>query len=166
MTIADIVGGNDKNLYVMVSGRNPDDDCDCLIETYYMGPLKDIPEKLLKEEVLCTGWSFGENCPTIDIDIAYRKENEPAPAATGTSSLVDNDIQNETTEKEQPCAPSSPSHYIIAAEKSQALKALEEAREGLLEIYNCMEENEQRAFDIGEIYGKIDAAINREEVQE
>ncbi|MCR5480771.1 MAG: hypothetical protein K6F27_13060 [Ruminococcus sp.] len=166
MTIADIVGGNDKNLYVMVSGRNPDDDCDCLIETYYMGPLKDIPEKLLKEEVLCTGWSFGEKCPTIDIDIAaYRKEKEPATAATVASSSVDS-IQNETTEKEQSCASSLHSHYIIAAEKSQALKALEEAREGLLEIYNCMEENEQRAFDIGEIYGKIDVAINHEEGQE
>jgi hypothetical protein len=98
--------------------------------------------------------------------IEIERKNEPAPAATGTSSSVDNDIQNETTEKEQPCAPSLPSHYIIAAEKSQALKALEEAREGLLEIYNCMEENEQRAFDIGEIYGKIDAAITREEGQE
>ena len=97
--------------------------------------------------------------------IERERKNEPAPAATGTSSSVGN-IQKETIEKEQPCAPSSPSHYIIAAEKSQALKALEEAREGLLEIYNCMEENEQRAFDIGEIYGKIDVAINREEVQE
>ncbi|MBQ8119201.1 MAG: hypothetical protein IJ172_00555 [Ruminococcus sp.] len=166
MTIADIVGGNDKNLYVMVSGRNPDDDCDCLIETYYMGPLKDIPEKLLKEEVLCTGWSFGENCPTIDIDIAYRKEKEPVSAATDASSSVNDNIQNETTEKEQPCAPSSPSHYIIAAEKSQALKALEEAREGLLDIYDSMDLFEQRAFEIGKIYGKIDAAITREEVQE
>lgn len=98
------------------------------------------------------------------LEQAY-KENEPASAATDTSSSVDN-IQNETIEKEQPCASSLHSHYIIAAEKSQALKALEEAREGLLEIYNCMEENEQRAFDIGEIYGKIDAAINREEGQE
>lgn len=166
MTIADIVGGNDKNLFVMISGRNPDDDCDCLIKTYYMGPLKDIPEKLLKEEVLCTGWSFGENCPTIDIDIAYRKENEPATAATVASSSVDDIIRNETKKKEQFCAPSIPSHYIIAVEKSQALKALEEAREDLLEIYNCMEEKEQRAFDIGEIYGKINAAITREEVQE
>lgn len=94
------------------------------------------------------------------------KENEPAPAATGTSSSVDDNIQNETTEKEQSCAPSLHSHYIIAAEKSQALKALEEAREGLLEIYKCMGEQEQRGFDIGEIYGKIDAAITREEVQE
>lgn len=99
------------------------------------------------------------------LEQAY-KENEPASAATDTSSSVDNNIHNETIEKEQPCAPSSPSHYIIAAEKSQALKALEEAREGLLEIYNCMEEQEQRAFDLGGIFGKIDAAINREEVQE
>lgn len=98
--------------------------------------------------------------------IEIERKNEPASAATGTSSSVDNDIQNETTEKEQPCAPSLSSHYIIAAEKSQALKALEEAREGLLEIYNCMEEQEQWAFDIGEIYGKIDAAITREEGQE
>ena len=104
---------------------------------------------------------MGMNLGELFESVEKHKENEPAPAATGTSSSVDN-IHNETIEKEQPCAPSSPSHYIIAAEKSQALKALEEAREGLLEIYNCMEEQEQRAFDIGEIYGKIDAAINRE----
>lgn len=109
---------------------------------------------------------MGMNKEELFESVEKHKEKEPATAATDASSSVDNDIQNETTEKEQPCAPSSPSHYIIAAEKSQALKALEEAREGLLEIYNCMEENEQRAFDIGEIYGKIDAAINREEVSD
>lgn len=105
---------------------------------------------------------MGMNLGELFESVEKHKENELAPAATGTSSSVDNNIHNETIEKEQSCAPSLPSHYIIAAEKSQALKALEEAREGLLEIYNCMEENEQRAFDIGEIYGKIDAAINRE----
>lgn len=94
------------------------------------------------------------------------KEKEPASAATDASSSVDDIIRNETKEKEQFCAPSIPSHYIIAAEKSQALKALEEAREDLLEIYNGMDEKEQRAFDIGEIFGKIDNAITREEVQE
>jgi hypothetical protein len=90
------------------------------------------------------------------------KKNEPGSAATDTSSSVDNNIHNETMEKEQPCAPSSASQYIIAARKSEALKALEEARTGLLDIYDCMDCKEQRAFDIGEIYGKIDAAINRE----
>ena len=105
---------------------------------------------------------MGMNLGELFESVEKHKENEPASAATDASSSVDN-IQNETTEKEQLCAPSSPSHYIIAAEKSQALKALEEAREGLLEIYNCMEEQEQRTFDIGEIYGKIDDAINREE---
>lgn len=94
------------------------------------------------------------------------KENEPASAATDASSSVDDIIRNETKEKEQFCTPSIPSHYIIAAEKSQALKALEEARDDLLEIYSCMDEKEQRAFDIGEIFGKIDNAITREEVQE
>lgn len=94
------------------------------------------------------------------------KENELASAATDTSSSVDDIIRNETKEKEQSCAPSIPSHYIIAAEKSQALKALEEAREDLLKIYDCMDEKEQRAFDIGEIFGKINVAITREEVQE
>jgi hypothetical protein len=109
---------------------------------------------------------MGMNLGELFESVEKHKEKELAAAATDTSSSVDDNIHNETIEKEQPCAPSSPSHYIIAAEKSQALKALEEARTGLLDIYDCMDCKEQRAFDIGEIFGKIDAAITREEGQE
>lgn len=93
------------------------------------------------------------------------KEKEPASAATDTSSAVNDNVPNETVEKEQSCAPSMSSHYIIAAEKSQALKALEEARDGLLAIYESMNRDERRGFDIGEIYGGICAALKKQEVE-
>lgn len=74
----------------------------------------------------------------------YLKENELAPAATGTSSEVvskDTDnIQLDDSTKEQIC---------------QAYKTADEACSNILTVYEGMSECEQRAFDIGEAYGKI-----------
>lgn len=74
----------------------------------------------------------------------YIKENEPAPAATGTSSEVvskDTDnIQIDDSTKEQIC---------------QAYDTVDKACTDILDIYEGMSEREQRAFDIGEVYGKI-----------
>lgn len=73
----------------------------------------------------------------------YLKENEPAPAATGTSSEVSKDtdnIQIDDSTKEQIC---------------QAYKTADEACTNMLTVYEGMSECEQRAFDIGEAYGKI-----------
>ncbi len=73
----------------------------------------------------------------------YIKENEPAPAATGTSSEVSKDtdnIQLDDSTKEQIC---------------QAYKTADEACSNILTVYEGMSECEQRAFDIGEAYGKI-----------
>ena len=73
----------------------------------------------------------------------YIKENEPAPAATGTSSEVSKDtdnIQLDDSTKEQIC---------------QAYDTADKACTDILDIYEGMPACERRAFDIGEVYGKI-----------
>ena len=74
----------------------------------------------------------------------YLKENEPAPAATGTSSEVSDDtcsiLQFDDSTKERIC---------------QAYETADEACSNILAVYEGMSECEQRAFDIGEAYGKI-----------
>ena len=71
-------------------------------------------------------------------------KNEPAPAATGTSSEVSDDtcsiLQFDDSTKEQIC---------------QAYETADEACSNILAVYEGMSECEQRAFDIGEAYGKI-----------
>lgn len=82
-------------------------------------------------------------------DIIYEradifKKNEPAPAATGTSSEVVSKDANSThlddSTKEQIC---------------QAYETADKACTDILLIYDEMSECEQRAFDIGKVYGKI-----------
>ena len=73
----------------------------------------------------------------------YIKENEPAPAATGTSSEVSKDTNSthlDDSTKEQIC---------------QAYDTVDEACADIIGIYEVMSEREHRAFDIGEAYGKI-----------
>lgn len=73
----------------------------------------------------------------------YIKENEPAPAATGTSSEVSKDTDNihiDNSTKEQIC---------------QAYDTVDEACTDIIDIYEGMPACERRAFDIGEVYGKI-----------
>lgn len=70
-------------------------------------------------------------------------KNELAPAATGTSSEVSKDTSSthlDDSTKEQIC---------------QAYKTADEACSNILTVYEGMSECEQRAFDIGEAYGKI-----------
>lgn len=72
-------------------------------------------------------------------------KNEPAPAATGTSSEVSvkedtDNIHLDDSTKEQIC---------------QAYDTADKACTDILDIYGEMSEREQRAFDIGEVYGKI-----------
>ena len=109
-------------------------------------------EEFEKAVEYCTGFTAScENCPLSEKDFKcgvylaeYQKENEPAPAATGTSSEVvskDTDnIQIDDSTKEQIC---------------QAYKTADEACSNILTVYEGMSECEQRAFDIGEAYGKI-----------
>lgn len=71
------------------------------------------------------------------------QKNEPAPAATGTSSEILKNINSthlDDSTKEQIC---------------QAYKTADEACSNILTVYEGMSECEQRAFDIGEVYGKI-----------
>lgn len=91
---------------------------------------KDCP--LGKKKLIC-GAYFAE----------YIKKNEPAPAATGTSSEILKNINSthlDDSTKEQIC---------------QAHKTADEACSNILTVYEGMSECEQRAFDIGEAYGKI-----------
>lgn len=74
----------------------------------------------------------------------YIKENEPAPAATGTSSeVVSKDTDNihlDDSTKAAIC---------------QAYDTADKACTDILDIYEGMSACERRAFDIGEVYGKI-----------
>lgn len=74
----------------------------------------------------------------------YIKENEPALSANSTSSEVSKDtgliLHLDNSTKEQIC---------------QAYKTADEACSNILTVYEGMSECEQRAFDIGEAYGKI-----------
>lgn len=74
----------------------------------------------------------------------YIKESEPALSANSTSSEVSvkedtDNIQLDDSTKEQIC---------------QAYKTADEACSNILTAYEGMSECEQRAFDIGEAYGK------------
>lgn len=70
-------------------------------------------------------------------------KNELASAATGTSSEILKNINSthlDDSTKEQIC---------------QAYETADEACSNILTVYEGMSECEQRAFDIGEAYGKI-----------
>ena len=111
-------------------------------------------DDILKAAEICTmGGDHDELCPSCPLDnekaacvlifAEYIKENEPAPAATGTSSEVSKDTNSthlDDSTKEQIC---------------QAYDTADKACADILDIYEGMSECEQRAFDIGEVYGKI-----------
>lgn len=111
-------------------------------------------EDILKAAEICTmGGDHGELCPNCPLDnekaacvlifAEYLKENEPAPAATGTSSEVSKDTDN---------------IYIDVSTKSdicQAYNTIDEACGDIIDIYEVMSERERRAFDLGGAYGKI-----------
>ena len=68
-------------------------------------------------------------------------KTEPALSANSTSSTKkENTFQIDDSTKEQIC---------------QAYKTADEACSNILTVYEEMSESEQRAFDIGEAYGKI-----------
>lgn len=74
----------------------------------------------------------------------FKKENEPAPAATETSSK-DNISHLDDNTYRRIC---------------QAFESADQAVKGLLELYDNMSEAEQRAFDMGEIYRSMLSASN------
>ena len=109
-------------------------------------------EEFEKAVEYCTGFTAScENCSLSEKDFKcgvylaeYLKENEPAPAATGTSSEVSKDtgsiLHLDDSTKEQIC---------------QAYDTADKACTDIIDIYEGMSACERRAFDVGEVYGKI-----------
>ena len=106
-------------------------------------------EEFEKAVEYCTGFTAScENCPLSEKDFKcgvylaeYLKENEPAPAATGTSTELSDDtcsiLQFDDSTKERICQ-----------EAEKAYKACEL----ILEIYERMDDSEQKAFELGHSY--------------
>lgn len=105
-------------------------------------------EEFEKAVECCTGFTVScENCPLSEKDfkcgvyLAEYIKKEPAPAATGTSSEVSDDtcsiLQFDDSTKERICQ-----------EAEKAYKACEL----ILEIYERMDDSEQKAFDLGQSY--------------
>lgn len=109
-------------------------------------------EEFEKAVECCTGFTVScENCPLSEKDFKcgvylaeYLKENEPALSANSTSSEVSKDTSSilhlDDSTKEQIC---------------QAYDTADEACTDIIDIYEGMSACERRAFDIGEVYGKI-----------
>lgn len=108
-------------------------------------------EEFEKAVNYCTEFTVScENCPLCEKDFKcgaylaeYLKENELAPAATGTSSEILKNIN---------------STHLDDSTKSdicQAYDTADKACADILDIYEGMPACERRAFDIGEVYGKI-----------
>lgn len=87
----------------------------------------------------CTQCPLGKRFYRCGVYFAhYIKENEPAPAATGTSS----------TKKEN-------TFQIDDSTKSDICQVLASAMSTLLALYQEMEPHEKKAFDLGETYKDI-----------
>lgn len=108
-------------------------------------------EEFEKAVNYCTEFTVScENCPLSKkiyrcggYLARYIKENEPALSANSTSSEILKNINSthiDDSTKEQIC---------------QAYDTADKACADILDIYEGMSECEQRAFDIGEAYGKI-----------
>lgn len=106
-------------------------------------------EEFEKAVEYCTGFAVScENCPLCEKDFKcgaylaeYLKENEPALSANSTSSEVSDDtcsiLQFDDSTKDRICQ-----------EAEKAYKACEL----ILEIYERMDDSEQKAFDLGQSY--------------
>lgn len=81
------------------------------------------------------------------------KENEPAPAATETSSEISSNDTSNLTHLDD-----NTSRRIC-----QAFESADQAVKVILELYHNMSESEQRAFDMGEIYRSMLSATNEME---
>lgn len=105
-------------------------------------------EEFEKAVEYCTGFTVScENCPLCEKDFKcgvylaeYLKENELAPAATGTSSEVSKDTDNIP---------------IDDSIKSDICQVLASAMSTLLALRQEMEPHEKKAFDLGETYKDI-----------
>lgn len=119
---------------------------------------KKFTDEEVVEAALCCTAKCCETCPFIVLGADFEKcvikfseyianntKNESATVATGTSSEVSvkedtDNIQLDNSVKEQIC---------------QAYDTIDEACGDIIDIYEVMSEREHRAFNIGEVYGKI-----------
>lgn len=108
-------------------------------------------EEFEKAVEICTTGDLANcfGCPLVDkpqecsLYLTEYIKNEPALSANSTSSEVSKDtdnIQIDDSTKEQIC---------------QAYDTADKACTDILDIYEGMPACERRAFDIGEVYGKI-----------
>lgn len=99
----------------------------------------------------CTEFTVNcKGCPLAEKNLMcgayfaeYLKESEPALSANSTSSEILKNINSthlDDSTKEQIC---------------QAYNTIDEACGDIIDIYEVMSEREHRAFNIGEVYGKI-----------
>ena len=86
----------------------------------------------------CSGCPLsGKGCISIFTQYIINKENEPAPAGTDTSSK-NNNLQLNDTAKLQICQ-----------------EKIADIKEDLLLIYEDMTNEEQRAWELGEIFNQM-----------
>jgi len=105
-------------------------------------------EEFEKAVNYCTEFTVScKDCPLSEKDLKcgaylaeYLKENEPAPAATGTSSEVSKDTDN---------------IHLDDSTKWDICQVLASAMSTLLALYQEMEPHEKKAFDLGETYKGI-----------
>lgn len=107
-------------------------------------------EELEKAVEVCNSeFKTCEDCPLrhkaflCGVYLTKYIKNELAPAATDTSSEILKNINSthlDDSTKEQIC---------------QAYDTVDEACADIIDIYETMSEREHRAFNIGEVYGKI-----------
>lgn len=114
-------------------------------------------DTILKAAKCCVEGNSCGNCPLAAMQakdcveelaqyILTDKENEPAPSANGTSS----EVSSSDTKKILAHIDDSTKEQIC-----QAYDTADEVCTDILTIYEGMSPQEQRAFDIGEAYGKM-----------
>lgn len=104
-----------------------------------------------KEECIgCPIWDKDENCTTTFAKYILEKENEPAPPEGDTSSK-ENYLQE---------------YNNTISAKCQVFEYCDRAVTMILQIYENMNEAEQRAFDLGEVYRDVlSATVEIEDVK-
>ena len=94
----------------------------------------------------CKSCPLNDEPMTCGIYLAEYIKNEPAPAATDTSS----EVSSSDTKKILAHLDDSTKSTVC-----QAYETADEACTDILTIYEGMSSQEQRVFDIGEAYGKM-----------
>lgn len=105
MTVKDIIKANDKDIEIIIEGKNALDDCDGFVEYYYQGKLGDVPEEYHSCIVLRHGYSLGFDCSFIAIPFLKQNDLVDPDEFEEPSSLLQTDYQcapeyDETSEQD------------------------------------------------------------------